>query len=102
QTKEELSEVFKKHEFESILGLVVDYGLIISQDVIDNFGLGIVNSHFSLLPQWRGADPITFAILSGQTETGVSLMLINAKMDEGPLLAQEKLPIGKQATTSQL
>jgi methionyl-tRNA formyltransferase len=65
-TKKELDEVFTERTFTSKVGVVVDYGVIISQEVIDVFPLGIVNSHFSLLPEWRGADPITFSILSGQ------------------------------------
>lgn len=87
-SRQELAGLFQKERFNSQLGLVVDYGLIIPQGVIDSFRLGIVNSHFSLLPQWRGADPITFAILSGQEKTGVSLMLIDESLDTGPLLAQ--------------
>jgi methionyl-tRNA formyltransferase len=84
------------------VGVVIDYGFIINQDVIDYFPLGIINSHFSLLPEWRGADPITFAILSGQQQTGVSLMLIVAKMDEGPLLAQAPYDITESITTPEL
>src|SRR4051812_14202772 len=76
--KKELSDLFETKPVTSQLGIVIDYGFIINQDVIDYFPLGIINSHFSLLPEWRGADPITFAILSGQKETGVSLMLITA------------------------
>jgi methionyl-tRNA formyltransferase len=87
QGKAALSELIASGPFTSQLGLVIDYGFIINQDVIDSFPLGIINSHFSLLPEWRGADPITFAILSGQQRTGVSLMRIVAAMDEGPLLA---------------
>ena len=68
-------------------GIVIDYGVIISAQTISRFPLGIINSHFSLLPEWRGADPITYAILSGQQTTGVSVMLINSGMDTGPLLA---------------
>ena len=97
--KQELSELFAKKPVKSRLGVVIDYGIIIDQDVIDYFPLGIVNSHFSLLPRWRGADPISFAILGGDRETGVSLMLINAKLDEGPLLAQQSLPITSDTTT---
>jgi methionyl-tRNA formyltransferase len=81
---------------------VVDYGILIGQEVIETFPLGIVNSHFSLLPQWRGADPITFAILSGQKQTGVSLMLIVPKLDEGPLLAVARYDIPAGITTPQL
>lgn len=91
--KLELSQLFSDTRFSSKLGVVIDYGIIIDRDVIESFPLGIVNSHFSLLPEWRGADPITFSLLSGQSLTGVSLMLINEKMDEGPLLAQAKLGI---------
>lgn len=97
--KHELSELFANKPATSKLGVVIDYGIIIGQDVIDYFPLGIVNSHFSLLPRWRGADPISFAILEGDTETGVSLMLIVAGLDEGPLLAQHSLPINAQTTT---
>ena len=86
--KQSLSTLFKQTSFSSKIGLVIDYGIIISKDVIDSFPLRIANSHFSLLPQWRGPDPLSFTILSGQSETGVSLMLIDEKMDEGPLLAQ--------------
>jgi len=84
--KVELSEAVRAQQFASQLGVVIDFGIIISQDVIDAFPLGIINSHFSLLPQWRGADPITFSVLSGQNRTGVSLMRITAGLDEGPLL----------------
>ena len=102
QNKQELSELFSQKRFKSPLGLVVDYGLIIPADVIEGFEKGIVNSHFSLLPQLRGADPITFAILSGQTETGVSLMLIDEKLDEGPLLVQKNLKIALEETAPSL
>jgi methionyl-tRNA formyltransferase len=81
-----LSEAVQREKFESKLGVVIDFGIIISQDVIDSFPLGIINSHFSLLPQWRGADPITFAVLSGQKFTGVSVMRITAGLDEGPIV----------------
>lgn len=91
--KTELTDLFGTQHFKSPVGLVVDYGIIISQQVIDAFVHGIVNSHFSLLPEWRGADPITFAVLSGQQQTGVSLMLINSKLDEGKLIAQKKINI---------
>lgn len=101
-SRQELTKLFAAQPFISRMGVVIDYGIIIDQDVIDAFALGIVNSHFSLLPQWRGADPITFAILSGQPKTGVSLMLIDAKMDEGPLLAQAECDITTSTTATSL
>lgn len=100
--KRELSHLFTEQEFKSPVGLVVDYGIIITKEVIDHFPKGIINSHFSLLPEWRGADPITFSVLSGQTKTGVSLMLINEKLDEGLLLAQKKLSLKPDITTPEL
>jgi methionyl-tRNA formyltransferase len=94
--RRELDELISTRPFNSRVGVLIDFGIIVSQLTIDSFELGIVNSHFSLLPELRGADPITFSILSGQQETGVSLMLLVEAMDEGPLLAQAtyKLPAG--------
>jgi methionyl-tRNA formyltransferase len=89
----ELDKLFETNDFSSELGILIDFGIIVSKKVIDYFKLGIVNSHFSLLPVWRGPDPITFSILSGDISTGVSLMLINEGIDEGKLIAQEKLNI---------
>lgn len=100
--KAQLTQQMTNHRFRSNLGVVIDYGIIIPRAVIDQFKLGIVNSHFSLLPQWRGADPITFSILSGQAKTGVSLMLIVEKMDEGPLLAQAGYEIQPDETAPSL
>ncbi len=84
--RRELDALVDTKPFQSRLGILIDFGIIVSQHAIDSFPLGIINSHFSVLPEWRGADPITFSILSGQAETGVSLMLLTAGMDEGPLL----------------
>lgn len=100
--KTELTELFADTTFTSSVGLVVDYGIIISKAVIDSFSKGILNSHFSLLPQWRGADPITFSILSGQPETGVSIMVINENLDEGQLIAQEHVALKPNITTPEL
>ncbi|HEY1063918.1 MAG TPA: methionyl-tRNA formyltransferase [Candidatus Saccharimonadales bacterium] len=97
--KRELSELFAGQQFTSRAGVVIDFGIIIAQDVIDAFELGIVNSHFSLLPKWRGADPITFSILKGDSETGVTLMLIVEQLDEGPVLTQQALPLPSNITT---
>jgi len=101
-TKKELDSIIAAEHFSSPVGVVIDYGVIISREVIDSFAKGIINSHFSLLPEWRGADPITFSILSGQRETGVSLMLINEALDEGDLLAQAPFVLERSITTPQL
>ncbi len=101
-TKKELDTLVDKKHFRSLVGIIVDYGVIVSQKSIDKFELGIINSHFSLLPQWRGADPITFSILSGQKKTGVSLMLIEPTLDTGKLLVQKSLAIKDSDTTPSL
>lgn len=95
-SKQELDQLISSNPFASSLAVLIDFGIIVSQQVIDYFEKGIINSHFSLLPQWRGADPITFSLLSGQQETGVSLMMLTAGMDEGPILSVGKLPIDSQ------
>ena len=98
-TKQELDMLVTDTMFTSPVAVLIDFGIIVSQTVIDYFPKGIINSHFSLLPEWRGADPITFALLSGQSQTGVSLMLLVEKMDEGPLLAQRTCTIEPEDTS---
>jgi methionyl-tRNA formyltransferase len=101
-TKSELDDLISEQSFESKVGVLIDFGIIVSKKVIEHFPLGIVNSHFSLLPEWRGPDPITFSVLSGQKVTGVSLMLLVEKMDEGPLLAQAEYQLPDTVTTPEL
>ena len=84
--KQMLDELFTTTSFRSSVALLIDFGVILSNKVISYFPNGIINSHFSLLPELRGADPISFAILEGKKQTGVSLMLLVEAMDEGPLL----------------
>ena len=100
--RDELSFKISSENFLSRVGVLIDFGIIVPEKVISSFELGIVNSHFSLLPEWRGADPITFAILSGQAQTGVSLMLLVSKMDEGPLIAQRAYTVNEDETTPSL
>lgn len=100
--KTALDALFEHKPVRSRLGVLVDFGIIISQAVIDQFPLGIINSHFSLLPEWRGADPITFAVLSGQKQTGVSLQLITTGLDEGNLLSYQAYELPPGITTPEL
>lgn len=101
-TSRELSNLFSAHKLKSEIGIIIDHGIIINHDVIKRFPRGIINSHFSLLPRWRGADPISFSILNGDPETGVSLMIIADRLDEGELIAQRSLPIDLTTTTPSL
>jgi len=97
--KQQIDDLIDSRKFHSKLGILVDYGVILSQKVINHFEMGIVNSHFSLLPQWRGADPITFAILSGQQKTGVSLMVIEPSLDTGRLITRKSIAIKPDDTS---
>lgn len=87
---------------EADLAVVVAYGLILPQAVLDQPRLGCLNIHASLLPRWRGAAPIHRAIMAGDTETGVCIMQMEAGLDTGPVLAREATAIGVEDTTADL
>jgi len=82
--------------------VVVAYGEILRQNVLDIPTRGVLNVHPSLLPRWRGASPIPAAILAGDERTGISIMLMDAGMDSGPLLAQIEVTISDADTTLSL
>lgn len=82
--------------------VVAAYGLILPQRVLDLPRFGAINVHASLLPAYRGASPITAALLDGRDETGVTIMLMDAGMDTGPMLAQARTPIAPDDTTATL
>ncbi|MFN4061759.1 MAG: methionyl-tRNA formyltransferase [Paracoccus hibiscisoli] len=84
------------------VAVVVAYGLILPQPVLDAPRLGCLNIHASILPRWRGAAPIHRAILAGDSETGVAIMQMEAGLDTGPVLALERTPIGPEETTGTL
>lgn len=80
------------------VAVVCQYGLIIPQAILDVPTKGTINVHTSLLPKYRGASPIQAALLNGETETGVTIMLMDAKMDHGPILAAEPVAIDPDDT----
>lgn len=84
------------------LGILAAYGKIIPKEVIDLFPKGILVIHPSLLPKYRGASPIQAAILSGDKETGVTIIQMDEKMDHGPILARFKEKILENDTTGNL
>ncbi len=94
-----LSEL-KPHK--SKLAVLAAYGQIIPQRVLDEFPLGIINVHPSLLPQYRGPTPIEQAILDGVPKTGVSIMRLSAGMDEGPLYKQKTAHLSGTETKANL
>jgi len=76
-----------------VTGVLVSYGKIIPQAIIDLFSPGIINVHPSLLPKYRGPSPIESAIKNGDAVTGVSIMQLSAKMDAGPVYAAKEHPL---------
>ncbi len=84
------------------IAVVVAYGLILPQAVLDAPAHGCLNIHASLLPRWRGAAPIHRAIMAGDPETGVCIMQMEAGLDTGPVLLREALTIGVDETTGAL
>ncbi len=84
------------------VAVVVAYGLILPQAILDAPKLGCLNIHASLLPRWRGAAPIHRAIMAGDAETGVCIMQMDAGLDTGAVLLRAATPIGAQETTAQL
>ncbi|MFK8042148.1 methionyl-tRNA formyltransferase [Congregibacter sp.] len=82
--------------------IVVAYGLILPQAVLDLPRHGCLNVHGSLLPRWRGAAPIQRAIEAGDSESGVTIMLMDAGLDTGPMLAKGPCPITPQTSSADL
>lgn len=89
-------------DLQADLMVVVAYGLILPQSVLDTPRLGCINIHASLLPRWRGAAPIQRAILAGDRETGITIMQMEAGLDTGPMLHIETCPINADDTGSSL
>lgn len=101
---EKLDDNFQEKikELSPEIGIVVAYGKIIPQKVIDLFPKGMLNIHYSLLPEFRGASPVESAILAGHKETGVTIQKLVFKLDAGPIVAVEKFPIDDNITTPEL
>ena len=88
----------KLADYQADLMIVVAYGLLLPQAVLDAPKLGCINIHASLLPRWRGAAPIQRAILAGDTETGVCIMQMEAGLDTGPVLSRASCKITPEDT----
>ena len=97
---EDAAKTFASHGVD--VAVVVAYGLILPQAILDAPRLGCLNIHASLLPRWRGAAPIHRAIMAGDAETGVCIMQMEAGLDTGPVLLREATAIGAEETTADL
>src|SRR5436309_6941961 len=99
KTPEALEE-FRAHDADA--AVVVAYGMILPQSILDAPPLGCFNFHASLLPRWRGAAPINRAVMAGDAESGVMVMRMAEGLDTGPVALAERLPIGADTTAGEL
>jgi methionyl-tRNA formyltransferase len=93
-------ELFASHQAD--MAIVVAYGRILPPDFLSAFPRGCINVHFSLLPKYRGAAPVNWAIVQGEKETGVTTMQIVAELDAGPVLLQRATNVGESETAPEL
>ncbi|MCX7641212.1 MAG: methionyl-tRNA formyltransferase [Elusimicrobiales bacterium] len=100
KTKDELDVIISN--INPDYAFVVAYGMIIKKETLIKAKIGFFNLHFSLLPAYRGADPIRWAILNGEEETGITIFKIEEGIDTGPILIQEKIKIDKNETAKEL
>ncbi len=100
---EKLDDITQKlQEIHPDLSIVVAYGKIIPEEILNTPRLGSINVHYSLLPKYRGASPVESAVLNGDTETGVAVQKMVYKMDAGDILALEKTELGADETAPEL
>ena len=97
---DEALSLFASHEAD--VAVVVAYGRILPDQFLQTPRRGCINVHFSLLPLYRGAAPANWAIVKGESETGVTTMFIEPTLDTGPILLQSKTPIGASETAPDL
>jgi methionyl-tRNA formyltransferase len=90
-SKADISKLVGSTDIKSPIAVVLDFGMIIPKDVIETFEYGILNSHFSLLPKYRGADPIRTALINGDVTTEVTIIKITPGLDDGPILTWAEL-----------
>jgi methionyl-tRNA formyltransferase len=97
---DEAKALFASHDAD--VAVVVAYGKILPDEFLRAPRRGCINVHFSLLPLYRGAAPTNWAIVHGETETGVTTMFIEPSLDTGPILLQHKTEIGERETAPEL
>src|SRR6266850_3056067 len=97
---DETKALFASHDAD--VAVVVAYGRILPDEFLRAPRRGCINVHFSLLPLYRGAAPVNWAIVNGEEETGVTTTFIEPKLDSGPILLERKTMIGQKENTPQL
>jgi methionyl-tRNA formyltransferase len=105
RTPENFNAAEERERFRALqadAAVVVAYGLILPRPILDATRNGVFNVHASLLPRWRGAAPINRAVMSGDSESGVSIMRITEGLDAGPICLLESIKIGPEMTAGEL
>ena len=97
---DEAKQLFASHDAD--VAVVVAYGRILPEEFLRTPRRGCINVHFSLLPKYRGAAPANWAVVNGETETGVTTMFIEPTLDTGPILLQRETEIGEKETAPEL
>src|SRR5256886_6789511 len=97
---QEAKDLFASHNADA--AVVVAYGKILPPEFLSAYQQGCINVHFSLLPKYRGAAPVNWAIVNGETETGVTTMQIVEELDAGPILLHESTDINEDETAPEL
>ena len=87
------SEINTLKKFDADIAVVAAYGILLPPDVLSAFRHGCINIHPSLLPKYRGASPVSSAILAGDEYTGVTIIQLDSGLDSGPILSQEKIKL---------
>lgn len=89
-------------DLEPDLAIVAAYSQLIPKDILEIPKFGFLNVHPSLLPKYRGSSPIQYAILNGETETGVTIMLMNEKLDSGKIVSLSRIPVSEGMDSEEL
>ncbi|PZC44133.1 MAG: methionyl-tRNA formyltransferase [Chloroflexi bacterium] len=98
----EPSQVHTLDNFKADIAVVAAYGTLLPSEILGMFPHGCINLHPSLLPKYRGASPVSTAILESEKVTGITIMQLDSGMDSGPILAQKETPIGEEDLCNEL
>jgi methionyl-tRNA formyltransferase len=89
-------------DFKADIAVVAAYGILLPSEILGMFPYGCINLHPSLLPKYRGASPVSAAILEAEKVTGITIIQLDSGMDSGPILAQKKTPVGEGTLCNEL
>ena len=100
--RKDLSQIHILDSFKADIAVVAAYGILLPSEILDLLPHGCINLHPSLLPKYRGASPVSTAILESEKVTGTTIMQLDSGIDSGPILAQQETPIGEEDLCNKL